>query len=278
MQEAGGLTPERLTMFAAHFLLAISATLLAGFSQSPGTAARGAPDLSRLVVGASDTIQTLDAKSLRGTPTRLAWSPDGQQLYLRVSTFDRWANEKVSHAIVSMATRELATIAAEPAWAARYWLWKAAPAAPAREDFAIKLETREELVRTTNVPREGNIGQHVADPFAGLDEVARNAALASQKTRFQTLTVRGQVIDRAINQQVLPGRRFGWAPAPHALLAFVNTKERLALMDEGGRTREIKKTKNVLLPAWSENGARIAFLQKSGRNTFTLRVFDVRHP
>ncbi len=265
-------------MFAVSILLAISAALLAGVSQPAGPGTSRTSEVSRLVVGAPDTIRTLDVKAMRGAPTRLAWSPDGQQLYLRVSTFDRWANEKVSHAILSMATREVATVAAEPAWAARYWMWKSAPTAPAREDFAVKLETREELVRTTNVPREGNIGQHVADPFAGLDEVARNAALASQKTRFQTLTVRGQVIDRAINQQVLPGRRFGWAPAPHALLAFVNQKERLVVMDASGRTREIKKTKSVLLPGWSQDGARIAFLQKSGRDTFTLRVVDVLTP
>lgn len=265
-------------MLAVVLLLAISTPLLGNAGQPAGPATSGAFEVDRLVVGAPETIRAFDVRALRGTPTRLAWSPDGRQLYLRVSTFDRWANETVSHAVVTIVTREVATVAAEPAWAARYWMWKSAPGAPARADFAVKLETREDLVRTTNVPREGNIGQHVADPFAGMDEVARNAVLSSQKTRFQTLTVRGQIIDQAVNQQVMPGRRFGWAPAPLALLAFVNAKQRLALMNEIGRTREIRKTKNVLLPAWSEDGGRVAFLEKSGRDSFALRVVDVRRP
>jgi hypothetical protein len=237
----------------------------------------GAPraDVSRLVVSSPETILTPDAKTLGGAPTRLAWSPDGRQLYLRGSRFDRWANETVTHLVVSLDTKKAAAAATEPFWAMRYWSWKSAPTAPGRDDFAIKVETREETVRTTNVPREGNIGMSTADPTAGLDETVRSAALAGQKTFFETLLAHGHVIDRAVNRHTVPGRMFGWAPAPRALLAYADEKGRIVLMDVQGRMRLVKKTKDALLPAWSEDGSQLAFVQKSGRDRFDVRVIEI---
>jgi len=256
----------------------VIATALLALVQVHGRPGVHETDVARLVISAPETIQTLDAKALAGSPTRLAWSPDGRQLYVRMSRFDRWANETVTHAILLLDTRQASVVPTEPVWAMRYWAWKAAPSAPGRDDFAIKLETREELVRTTNVPREGSIGMSTADPTAGLDEVAKNAALASQKTFFEILIVRGHVIDRAVNRHTVPGRMFGWAPAARALLAFADEKGRLVLMDSQGRTRQVKKTKDVLLPAWSEDGARLVYVQKSGGDRFAVRVVDVREP
>jgi len=247
-------------------------------NRSDGAPVPRVPDVTRLVVSAPDTILTFDTKILTGTPTRLAWSPDDRQLYVRASRFDRWANETVTYVIVSLDSRQTSPTSAEPFWAMRYWAWKSAPSAPGRDDFTIKLETREELVRTTNVPREGSIGMSTADPTAGLDEVAKNAAYSSQKTYFETLVARGHVIDRAVNRHTVAGRTFGWAPAPRALLAFADDKGRLVLMDSQGRTRQVKKTKDVLLPAWSEDGARLAYVQKSGGDRFAVRVVDVREP
>ena len=261
-------------MIAAFHRLATATTLLA-LAQAPGPPAVPDTDVARLVISAPDTIQTLDVKTLGGTPTRLAWSPDGRQLYVRASRFDRWANETATHAVVSLDTKQAGPAAAEPLWAMRYWSWKSAPSAPGRDDFAIKVETREEIVRTTNVPREGSVGMSTADPTAGLDEVAKNAAYSSQKTFFENLVVRGHIIDRAVNRHTVPGRMFGWAPAPRALLAYADGKGRLVLMDGQGRTREVKKTKDALLPAWSEDGARLAYVQKAGRDQWTLRVIDV---
>lgn len=269
--------------------LAIATAMLA-LAQAQGPPAVPGADLTRLVLSAPDTIHTLDAKALGGTPTRLAWSPDGRQLYVRMSRFDRWANETVKHAVISLEPlsqsveagfsrpakpRQTTAVASEPWWAMRYWSWKSAPSAPGRDDFAIKVETHEEIVRTTNVPREGSIGMSTADPTAGLDEVAKNAAISSQKTFFEKLVARGHIIDRAVNRHTVPGRMFGWAPAPRALLAYADEKGRLVLMDGQGRTRQVKKTKDALLPAWSEDSARIAYVQKAGRDRFDVRVVTI---
>jgi Tol biopolymer transport system component len=47
-------------------------------------------------------------------------------------------------------------------------------------------------------------------------------------------------------------------------------------MDREGQKQQIDGTKNVILPAWSADGSKIAFLQKSGKNKYDLFVVDVR--
>lgn len=250
------------------------AALGPGVAGQPAGPPTGPADVRRLVLAGPDTIVELKDVG-RGVPTRLAWSPDGTRIYVRLSVFDRWANETVSFLLATLPAREVAPLAAEPAWAPQYWAWKSAAASPADPGFRIKLETREDLVRTTNVGREGNIGQNVSDPTATLDEVVVNAARATQKVRFETLWLRGHAIDRAVNRAVTPGRTFGWAPAPRALVAYADEKGRLTLMDATGRTRRVGGAKHLLLPAWSGDGTRVAFLQKAG-DGFALRMLDVR--
>jgi hypothetical protein len=105
--------------------------------------------------------------------------------------------------------------------------------------------------------------------------VVQNAALASQQARFETLTLRGRVIDRAVNQRLIPGRTFGWAPTPHAFIAFVSEKQELMLMDRTGSTREVPGVRRALLPAWSPDGTQIAFLEKGRGDRYTLRIVEV---
>jgi hypothetical protein len=207
--------------------------------------------------------------------SRLAWSPDERYLYVRVSSLDRWDNEAVRHVLVDLWTREPQTIPDEPAWLPRYWNLKAALASPVAADWKIRISAREEQVRTTSVPREGNISQH-GDPGAGLDEVIGKAAMSSQKTSFEDYVLNGQVIGAAVNGRVSPGRTYGWAPAPHALIAFINQKGRLVLMNRAGRTREVKGAKKPSLPAWSHDGRRLAFSEASASNAFDLKFVEIR--
>lgn len=231
--------------------------------------------VGQLTIGAPVEVATIGSKEASGQPIRLAWNAEGSQLYIRTSVFDRWANETATHLLISIRAGQVARVTAEPGWASQYWSWKSGPVSPADPSLRVDLEIRTEIVRTTNVPREGNIGQNVADPSAGLDETVINAARASQQARFETLTLRGRVIDRTVNEHLMPGRTFGWAPAPHAFVAFVSEKQRLVLMDRAGGTREVRDAKNAMLPAWSPDGTRIAFLQKGRGDTFTLRIVAV---
>ena len=240
----------------------------------PGATSQG--DVTRLAVGTPSTLRDIDAGAVRGIPTRLAWSLDGKYLYLRLSTFDRWSNETVRHILIDVKTAEPRPIGDEPGWIGRYWNFKAGLVSPAVPSWKITVDAREEQVRTTNVPREGNIGQFTSDPGAGIEETIHRAAQSQQKTLFEDYRLSGHTIGSAINDHVAAGRTYGWAPAQRPFLAYVTEKGRLALMDASGRTLEVKGTKDVRLPAWSEDGLRLAFVQQSSRDTCTLKIVDIR--
>jgi hypothetical protein len=234
------------------------------------------PDPAKLVVSAPVTLREFGKAQVRGVPTRMAWSPDGAWLYLRVSTFDRWSNETVRHVLVETAGTGVQDLSDEPVWLARYWNLKSALASPTVASWRIRIDTREDQVRTTNVPREGSIGQH-GDPGAGLDETVRKAANSSQKVLFEDYVLNGKVIASAVNGHVSPGRTFAWAPAPLSLLAFVDAKGRLMLMNRAGAAREVKGARKPSLPAWSEDGRRLAFVQGAATSSdCTVKVVDVR--
>jgi hypothetical protein len=114
------------------------------------------------------------------------------------------------------------------------------------------------------------------DPTAGVDDLVGKAAFASQKAQFENWLLNGKVIASAVNGRVSPGRTFAWAPAPLALVAFVSDKHKLMLMTPDGRTRELKGPKKPTVPAWSEDGRRLAWAQQTGSGAYTLKVVDIR--
>jgi hypothetical protein len=254
--------------------LAISVALGVGVSAAQAPAPPPV-DVVKLTISAPTTIRDLDVKGVRGVPTRMAWSPDDKWLYVRLSTFDRWSNETVKHLLIELVGKGVETLPEEPGWLPRYWNTKSAMASPVIPSWRIKVDIRRETVRTANVPREGNIGQNTGDPNAGLDEVVKNAALASQNASFQDYRLNGQVVAASVNSQVVPGRSFAWAPAPLALFAYVNDKGHLLVMNHDGKTRQVKGPKNPLLPSWSESGQRIAYVQEAGGG-YAIRVVEIR--
>ncbi|MEI6669711.1 MAG: hypothetical protein WCP29_16295 [Acidobacteriota bacterium] len=256
-------------------LCAVALALVAGGDQAPPKQ-ESTGDVTRLSVGTPSTLRDIDAGAVRGIPTRLAWSMDDKYLYLRLSTFDRWANETVRHILIDVKAAEPRTLGDEPGWLGRYWNAKAGLVSPAIPTWKISVDSRDEQVRTTNVPREGNIGQFTSDPGSGLEETVRKAAQAQQKTLFEDYRLSGHTISSSINEHVAAGRTYAWAPAPRPFMAFVTEKGRLALMDSTGRTVELKDTKDVRLPAWSESGLRLAFVQQSGRESCSIKIVDVR--
>jgi len=259
-------------MFAR--MAAVSVVLAVGVSA--GQAPAPAPvDVAKLEISTPSTIRDLDIKGVRGVPTRMAWSPDDKWIYVRISTFDRWSNESIRHVLVEVGGTGTETLTDEPSWLPRYWNTKSAMASPVVPSWRIKVDVRQETVRTANVPREGNIGQNTGDPNAGLDEVVKNAALSSQRASIQNYLLNGQVVAAAVNGQIVPGRSYAWATAGLPLMAFVNEKGRLIVMNRDGRTREVKGPKKPALPAWSESGRRLAWVQEGGGG-YSIRAVEVR--
>jgi hypothetical protein len=232
-------------------------------------------NVAKLAISAPATIRDIELQGQRGTPTRMAWSPDDRWMYVRLSTFDRWSNETVRHLLVEVGGTATEALVDEPGWLPRYWNTKSAMTSPEAASWRITIDSRQETMRTANVPREGNIGQNTGDPYAGLDEVVKNAALSSQKAFIQNYLLNGHVVAAAVNGQIMPGRTYAWATAGRPLIAFVSEKSRLVVMNQAGKTREVKGPKKPLLPAWSESGRRLAWVQLGGGGV-SVRAVDIR--
>jgi hypothetical protein len=239
---------------------------------------------ARLTLSAPHEISDLDTDKLKGEPVRLAWSPDGAQLYLQAASRDRWGNTTVRHFLIPAAGGNLQTADQEPAWAAKYWSWKSDRSAPGRPAVTIAVDSRDEIIRATAAPRGGDLargsptGSGGAASSAGAgSSVEDAAAAANQSGKMTTVTLRlkGQTLGEWKNEPVVPGLTFGWAPADVGAIAFAGKDGRIVVMDLEGATQELRPSEQALLPAWSDDGRRLAFLQKDGKKRFTLLIVDV---
>jgi hypothetical protein len=227
-------------------------------------------------------IAEVDTNKLKGEVARLAWSPDASELYLQTIERDKAGLVKsAKHHLISRSGKTIKGVDREPAWATKYWSWKSAQASPAAPAFRIEVTQREETIRATFSPTGGAMARGgTANPTDGttFDEVA-NAANQTQKAVIFTLQVRDEKIGEWTNEAVVPGVNFGWAPAPLGLLAFAKREGGpLFVIDASGGRQELAGTKAAVLPAWSDDGKRMAWLERKDRKTYQLMIADIRMP
>src|SRR5689334_12507558 len=176
-----------------------------------------------VTLGAPQPIAEIDMAKLKGEVARLAWSADASDFYVQTVDRDRAGHViAVRHYVVSAATRNVKSIDQEPPWAAAYWSWKSAQSAPGMNAFRIEVEQHEETFRATAAPTGGALAKgQLPDANSGttFQEVA-DAANQTQKALVSTLKVRDETIGTWMNEPVIPGFTFAWAPAPLHLLAF----------------------------------------------------------
>jgi hypothetical protein len=237
-------------------------------------------DTLPLNTSAPTLVAELDAGKLNGEPVRLAWSPDGSQLYLRTMQRDRFANEKTFHFVIASTGGKAEKVDQAPAWAETYWSWKSAPKHPGDATFAIALDSRREMVKATGAPSQ--VGQMQSDPStSGGDRTSgtsvaqvAGAAAGTQMAVVHTIRLKGEVIGRWVNESIAPGTTFGWAPKSLPYVAYADPDRKLAIMDAAGRKQDVGGTRDVKLPAWSDDGKRIAFIE-SRRKKIAIKVVDV---
>jgi hypothetical protein len=223
----------------------------------------------------------IDLGRLKGTRlAQLAWSPDATELYLQTYTPDRQAlPAETFHYVLSASDLLPKQVAAPPDWAASYWTWKSAQAAPDDPAFKIELETQKGMSAATSLPMGGEMARGGGDTggAAGASmEGMLEAARQSQTGITYRMRLKGEVVGEWVNHRIMPGLTFGWAPAGTGWIAYAEKSSgKLILMDKDGRKKKIDGTKNVMLPAWTADGARLAYLESRGRNKYAVIIAAV---
>ena len=228
-------------------------------------------------------VAELDIDKLKGQPSRLAWSADGTQVYLQTleGRFGQ-ADAKLRHYSVTLADGTRQDMPGEPAWAATYWTDKSAQTSPDNPAFKIDVKTETRTARSAGTPmggdlaRGGTVGDATGSGGGTSTEDATTAAYNNQPVPVNMMVVGGATIGEFVNSVIVPGMTFGWGPRGTKVIAFAEPKNgRITIMDARGEKREVQGSKNAILPAWSPDGTRIAWLQKDGKKKFTLQVARV---
>lgn len=243
------------------------------------TLAQAPPDIERLTVSPVSRVTELDMGKLKGEPRQLAWSADGKQFYLQTVENAGRPNMKARHYLLGADSSAPQNVDAQPEWASAYWVDKSAQTSPDDRTFKIEAKSEQRTERTTSAPMGGEMarGGTSGDPTSGTSSGdAMAAAYGAQGTTVNVMVLKGERIGEFVNSVLVPGLTFGWGPKGTKLIAFAAPKTgRVMLMDNQGRKKEVAESRDAILPAWSQDGARLAWLQKEGRRKFSLQVANV---
>ena len=254
-------------------------------------AAAPAVDATKIVFGQPASVVEIDVGKLKGTLVRLAWSPDGTQFYLQTADPDTRGNVKLRYYVVGLDGQPPKSVDSEPAWGATYWTWKTSQSAPGMASLRIAIDQQQRRVSATSNPAGGDMakggsgGGSTGSAGSGGGSAggmsvgeAAGAAYQTQNANVVTLKLKSEIVGEFVNTPPLPGTTFGWGPTGSGLIVFVNLQGKVVLMDDQSRKQELAGSKDAYLPAWTTDGKKIAYLEKSGKKKFMLRIVDVTIP
>jgi hypothetical protein len=230
---------------------------------APAPQAPVAVDASTVRVGAPAAIAELDLGKLKGELRQLGWSIDGSELYVQTAEGNPNA-EKLRHYVVAVAGGAVKSVDAPPQWAIDYWTIKSDRFAPGLRSLMIELEQKQENVKVgTGSGRPGEMGISAG---VSADKIAEG-----QKQVLWRLTVLGETVSEFQNTTVIPGLMFSWGPPGTGAIAYTDREVgHLMLLDRNKHKQTVSGIKDALLPAWSTDGTRLAWVQKAGRRKYTL--------
>ncbi len=162
-----------------------------------------------------------------------------------------------------------------PEWAAAYWAFKSDRFAPGIGSLMIDVQQSLENMKY-GTGSAGAIDQ--ADrATGGTTTSAANAdrAALSEKNHVVRLKLLGETISEFVNEPPVPGRMFSWGPAGSGAIAFTDRDGRLFLFDREKRRQTVAGAKDAVLPAWTEDGSRLAWAQKTARRRYAVYSVSV---
>ena len=217
-------------------------------------------DVSSMTVSPPALVCELDMNQLTGEMRRLSWSPDGRNIHLQT------ADGNATHDyIVTVMDGVVSRAFGEPEWASGYWAKKADLAAPGVP--SLRIEVQQDNRRTRPTPFTSNAvgGAYTPDTKNPVDAIESEV----------TLRLQGLAIGSWINDVPFAGETYGWGPAGSAAIFYVGRGDRLTLMDQEKRRKVVATVKGASMPAWSSDGARLAFLQSAGKKKYRLMTLAV---
>jgi hypothetical protein len=211
---------------------------------------------------------------------RLAWSPDRNELYLMTYEPNKDASIKEAfHYVMQVATGAMKSVEAAPPWVESYWTWKSDRSAPGEPTLSIAVSQDRKRAETgVATPMGGDLARGGTSDTTGLASgAAVNASRGMQFHEVYTLTLKGETIGEWIDHRIQPGLTFSWGPKSSGLIAFAEKGGgKLVIMDRTGKKQQIEGTKGVVLPAWTEDGARMAYLETRGKNKYAMIIAEVK--
>lgn len=255
-------------------LLVLASALSASLGQSPASATP--IDVSAVRVGAATVVAELDLGKLKGEPRQIGWSPDRSQLYVQTVEGDG-PSARVHHYLVPAAGSTPAAVDAAPGWAEAYWAFKSDRSAPGIVSLMMDVEQKVETMKVGTgqagaLDREANpIGGNV-----GNIETLAKGNDQNQKQHVVRFKLLGETVSEFVNARPVPGLMFGWGPMTSGAIAYVESDGgRIVLLDQQKHKKKVDGAKDALLPAWSMDGSRLAWIQRSGRKKYALMMAPV---
>jgi hypothetical protein len=249
-------------------------SLLVGLTGLSAVAGGGAQDKPIAPLMTPVTWAEIDTGTLKGRPAKLAWSDDRSALYLEVVEGDDPATLKFRHYLVRKGA-PVNAVDGRPKWVDAYWKWKSARSFFGDLALTIQIDTEQRILDNLN-GTAANKTVYLTDSPNGVSGQALLMAKQTGGTQVvRLLRLHGQVIGEFDDELIVPGYTFSWSPEALRLIAYRSRSGRLAIMNDDGRIETCAATRDVWLPAWSDDGAAIAYLERVNRKKLTLRVVEI---
>lgn len=234
-----------------------------------------------VTVVAGAPVTEIDMRRLKGPlPRQLAWSPDHTELYLQTYEANKDATVKaLYHYVMPAKGGAPKQVDAAPAWANEYIAWKSGQASPDDPAWKIDVAQEKKIQSATSIPMGGDLARGgTVDPTSGIAvESVTAAAAQSSNLNIYSMRLSGETVGEWINHPIVPGLTFGWGPKGTSMIAFAEKSGgRLSLMSRDGKVSRVDGTRNVVAPAWTRDGQRIAWLEQKTRTVYALVIGDVR--